>query len=171
MLTFADDERVIILLRRHWWVLVGPAALTAALFLLPPIAVTTLPRLFPNWPWEILVLLSDVLFYAYLLLLLAFVFLVWTDYYLDVWIITNKRIIDIEQKGLFNRKISEFSIDRVQDVSIQVHGIIETLLKFGSIKVDTAGHSEFVIEDVPDLYRAKDAILHYSAAARSAMKD
>jgi hypothetical protein len=48
-----------------------------------------------------------------------------------------------------------------------VNGVVETVLKFGSLKVDTAGHSEFVIEDVPNLYQAKDAILQFSSTGSS----
>src|SRR3989344_7942839 len=32
-------------------------------------------------------------------------FILWTDYYLDILILTNRRIIDIEQKGFFSREI------------------------------------------------------------------
>lgn len=166
MLQLSDDERIILVLRRHWWTLVGPSLLAIALFILPPLLITLLPRIVTNLNWAALGGFSEIFFYGWMLSLLLFVFIVWTDYYLDVWIITSKRIIDIEQRALFNRKISEFSMDRVQDVSIQINGIVETMLKFGSIRVDTAGHDLFLIDNVPDLYRAKDAILHYSSAGR-----
>ena len=95
--------------------------------------------------------------------LLLFAFVLWTNYYLDVWILTSERIIDINQKNLFSRVISEFPINRVQNVSIEVHGVIETLLKFGDLKVETAGHGGgFTIRDAPNLYEAKNIILRHS---------
>lgn len=90
----------------------------------------------------------------------------WADYYLDVWIITTKRLIDIRQSSLFSRQISEFQIDRVQDVTIDIHGIIPTLLKFGNLRVETASASSFTIEDAPHLYEAKDFILEYSGQVK-----
>jgi uncharacterized membrane protein YdbT with pleckstrin-like domain len=102
----------------------------------------------------------------YILSLLLFLFIIWTDYYLDIWIITSKRIIDVEQKGLFNRSISEFSLANVQDVTIEINGIVETLLKFGDLNVQTAGQMNFVINQAPNLYEAKDLILKYAELAR-----
>ena len=96
------------------------------------------------------------------MVLLTFLFYFWADYYLDMWIITTERIIDINQLGLFSREISEIPLRHVQDVTIEVHGIIETFLKFGTIKIQTAGEREFTIDTVPRLYEAKDLILKYS---------
>lgn len=74
------------------------------------------------------------------------IFLAWTDYYLDVVIITNQRIIDIEQRGIFSREISTLHLSKVQDVTSEVHGILATFLKFGDLHVQTAGQQrEFVV--------------------------
>lgn len=146
------------IIRRHWFVLLAPSL--SIFFLL------LLPALLPLLPFELfnagisLGALGTFLFSLYLLFLLLFAFLIWMNYYLDVWIITSERIIDIEQHNLFSRTISEFPMSRVQDISIDIHGIIETFFKFGDLKVQTAGsHEGFVINDAPDLYAAKDLIL------------
>ena len=74
---------------------------------------------------------------------------VWTDYYLDVWMVTDKRIIDIEQKSFFHRQTSVFRIERIQDITIETRGIIATLLNFGDIHVQTAGESqEFIMRGI-----------------------
>jgi uncharacterized membrane protein YdbT with pleckstrin-like domain len=95
----------------------------------------------------------------YLGLLMAFLFFEWADYYLDTWIITSRRIIDVEQNGLFDRHIAEIPLSRVQDITIEVKGLIETLLHFGTIRIQTAGERDFFIHDVPHLQELKDAIL------------
>lgn len=100
---------------------------------------------------------------VYLMALLALLLLVWMDFYLDMWVITSERLIDVEQKGLFSREIAEIPLRHVQDVTLEVNGIIETFLKFGTIRIQTAGEREFIIQDVPNLYEAKDLILKYSA--------
>ena len=98
-------------------------------------------------------------------------FVLWTDYYLDVWLITTERLIDIQQRGLFDRTISELSLNNVQDVTIEIRGIIPTLLKFGNLKVQTASESTFTINDAPRLYEAKELILRYSHRLNAAGHD
>ncbi len=79
---------------------------------------------------------------------------------MDVWIVTDQRIIDIEQLNLFNRVVSEFRLDRVQDITIKVNGLIATLLGFGDIHVQTAGEMEkFLIKNAPKPYEVKDRII------------
>lgn len=87
-------------------------------------------------------------------------FIVWTNYYLDVWIVTDHRIVDIEQFSLFSRDVSEFRLDRVQDLTVEVKGILPTLLNFGDLHVQTAGmHHQFHINDVENPYAVKDRII------------
>lgn len=137
--------------------------MVSVLLLVPPTVLVFLPPLFVqfNVNPEIINPLINFSLSLYVLLPLAYLLLMWMDYYLDMWIITNERIIDIEQHGLFNREISEIPLHRVQDVTIQVRGIIETLLGFGTIRIQTAGEREFDIRFVPHLYKAKDIILKY----------
>lgn len=85
---------------------------------------------------------------------------IWTDYYLDVWFITNKRIIDVEQKGFFHREVSTFRMERIQDITVEIRGIIPTFLNFGDIHVQTAGQSqEFIIKGIPRPKYVKEVIL------------
>ncbi len=60
-------------------------------------------------------------------------------------VITNKRIIDFDQKGIFAREISEAPFANIQDISLQQNGFWAVALKFGTIKIQTAG-SQNVLE-------------------------
>jgi uncharacterized membrane protein YdbT with pleckstrin-like domain len=169
MISLARDERVIYEIRRHWYVL-----LIESFFLL----------LFFFIPWAVFfgidvagVSLShdEGLVFIFLSLLwlfftwLAFM-VIWTNYYLDVWIVTNRRIIDIEQHGLFSRDLSEFRLDRIQDITIEVKGFLPTILHFGDIHVQTAGETrEFVIHSIPKPYKVRDILVkeHDRAVAES----
>lgn len=167
MLNLHENETVLMTIRRHWFILLAPSFLIFILLLLPVTLLPLIPFAFPEV--EIgLGSLSNFILSLYLMFLLAFAFLIWMNYYLDVWIITTERIIDIEQHNLFSRTISEFPMSRVQDISIDVHGVIETFLKFGDLKVQTAGSQNgFVINDAPHLYEAKDAILKQAMRFRA----
>lgn len=86
----------------------------------------------------------------YYLFIVLFFFNAFIDYHLDVWIVTTKRIIDIEQKGLFNRVISEQTIDKVQDVAATQKGVFPTFFNYGTIQIQTAGKVErFFFLQVP----------------------
>ncbi len=54
-------------------------------------------------------------------------------------VITNKRIIDFDQEGIFSRTISEAPFSNIQDISLEQKGFWSVVLKFGTIKVQTAG--------------------------------
>ncbi len=95
-------------------------------------------------------------FFAWLFIVWMMGWNMWTDYYLDVLIITDRRIFDIEQKGLFRRTSSSFRIDNIQNVTVDQKGIIQTLLNFGTMKLETAGEREdFVAHFIADPYIIK----------------
>jgi uncharacterized membrane protein YdbT with pleckstrin-like domain len=86
-------------------------------------------------------------------------FVSWTDFYLDKWVITNKRIVASEQVGLFNRQTSSIRLDKIQDVTADVKGLIATLLDYGDIQVQSAGVTkEFIMKTAPSPKELKDYI-------------
>lgn len=86
---------------------------------------------------------------------------VWTDYYLDIWVVTNKRIISIEQHGLFRREIGSFRLERLQDMQVKINGLIATFLDFGTVEAETASGSseEFKADFLPKPREIKALIL------------
>ena len=86
----------------------------------------------------------------------------WIDYYLDAFVITDKRILDIDQIGLFRHTVSEFRMDKVQDVTIEVPNFSATFFHYGNIKIQTAGESFFSINEVPSPHLARDLILKHA---------
>lgn len=101
------------------------------------------------------------------LFLWMYVFHTLTKYFLTVWVITSHRIVDIHQVGLFRRKVSSFLLIRVQDVTTNIHGILQTLIGFGDINVETAGsYEKFCMkgirapEYIRDLIMREVALLH-----------
>lgn len=97
---------------------------------------------------------------AYGLAIWLFYFNSLIDYYLDIWIVTNERIIVIEQKGLFSRTIAELKLYRVQDIKAEVSGIIPTLFDFGNITIQTAAEEvHFAFKQVPRPYKISRKIL------------
>jgi len=152
-----EGEHVLFEIRRHWYALARESSILLILALIPFIVLGLFGSL--ELPDE-LFLLALALSMGWLAIVWAIFFVIWTNYYLDVWIVTDQRIIDIEQFSLFSRDVSEFRLDRVQDLTVEVKGFLPTLLGFGSIHVQTAGmHHQFHIYDVPDPYTVKDRIV------------
>jgi len=58
---------------------------------------------------------------------------------LNAFILTDTRIVDVDQRGLFHKVVSETTFDKVQDVSYVVKGLGPTLFQYGSVVVTTAG--------------------------------
>ena len=89
-----------------------------------------------------------------------FFFILWLDYYLDAWIVTTERIINIEQRGFFSRDISELKLTKIQDVTSEIIGVIPTLLNYGNIYVQTAGETErFTFYQIPNPNYVKNIIV------------
>ena len=159
---------MLLAIRKHWYVFAGPMLRFMIFLIMPPLALVLIPLFFPNLITPELKPVTNFLLAIYIMGLASYVFMRWMDYYLDVWIITDQRIIDIEQRGLFNRQTSEIAIERVQNVTVEVAGLIPTMLKFGNIKIQTAGEGEFTISQVPNLDQAKELIVKYSQSKRYA---
>ncbi|MEA3322611.1 MAG: PH domain-containing protein [Patescibacteria group bacterium] len=87
-------------------------------------------------------------------------FLLWFDYYLDIWIITTHRIVNVDQKGLFAREVGELEYKRIQDISTDVKGFFPTILNYGNLTVQTAAEqSHFLFKSVGDPYEIKGVIM------------
>ena len=61
----------------------------------------------------------------------------WIGWHFSVFIITNQRFIQITQKGLFHRAVADISLTQIQSINYEVSGLQETLLGFGTIKMQT----------------------------------
>jgi hypothetical protein len=61
----------------------------------------------------------------------------WISWYYSVFIVTNQRLIQITQKGLFHRSVVDIGLNQIQMVNYEIYGLQETLLGFGTIMIQT----------------------------------
>jgi len=71
----------------------------------------------------------------------------WIGWHFSVFIITDQRFIQITQKGLFHRAVADISLSQIQSVNYEISGLQETLLGFGTIKMQTYV-GDMVIHDI-----------------------
>jgi|SRR3989344_935174 len=159
MLTLDHGEEKILVLRRHWFVILEHSVfivLTLGMSIAAALVVGGLSIPFPAGNPGALLVFTIALFC--LSAWVAF-FVEWTNYYLDIWVVTNRRILDIEQHSFFTREVSEFRLDRVQDITVQVRGLLAEFFDFGDVHVQTAGERHaFIISNAPHPYRVKEVI-------------
>ncbi len=103
---------------------------------------------------------------AYLLFCLGLFLIGWMNYYLDVYIITDRRVIDIDQEGLFTRSISSIDLIDVEDVKASVDGFLETYFNYGNVFVQTAGEIQNIdFKYVPSPYNLSREVMDYHEEA------
>lgn len=155
------NEQIIVFTRRHWIVMLNSillVAISVGIYAgLVALLVIFLKLDLSSIAGTVITIVSGiVLLMAWLLLYVKFV-----DYYLDVWILTEERIVQIKQRSLFNREIAEFDLSTVQDVSSQTRGVIGTFLNYGKIFVQTAGARDlFEFRYIPDSNKVEQQILN-----------
>ncbi len=134
-------EKIVHEARKHWYVFFWPIVLSAFLIVAPLVFYLVVLAFLPIGVVEVVVkyfFLSLFFYSVWFLLIWILFFIQWTNYYLDVWYITERRIIDIEQKGIFHREVSNLRFDKIQDITVEVKGVVATFLKFGDLHVQTA---------------------------------
>jgi uncharacterized membrane protein YdbT with pleckstrin-like domain len=126
-------EEIILLLRRHW-ITNLPWLLIVILMSLAPILLKFFPFL-DFLPLRFR-LISVTVWY---MLTLAFVFEQFLSWFFNVNIVTDERIVDIDFYSLIYKEISHCKIDRIQDVTYKMGGVIRTLFNYGDVLIQTAG--------------------------------
>jgi uncharacterized membrane protein YdbT with pleckstrin-like domain len=121
------NEDVVIVFRQH------PVVLRKVLIYgMLAILIGLIPLLI--WPLSNLALKISLIMP---LLSLVYWFYHWVGWYYSVYVVTDQRLIDIQQHGFFNRKVSEVGFDKVQSINYHIKGLQAALLKFGDITVQT----------------------------------
>lgn len=152
-------EQILAILRKHWFtyalfwfvaiMLLIPFVIAVAYVL---INLSTISEGLLN----VFVLSGSV----YLLFLAALMVYGFVDFYLDVYVITNKRIVSITQNGFFKRAISELDVHQIQDVNADVEGFFPTLLHYGNVRIQTAAElPNFIFESIPHPYETSKRII------------
>jgi len=139
MIHFQKNEKILLVVRKHWtiYLIEGVSVLG---FIAIPFAIAVFTPLVSSISFSGDYFLLYI-FFSSLWLLLAWniFFVIWTNNYLDIVIVTNRRVIDIEQIGLFHRDVSSFYLNKIEDITVETRGFFGTLLRFGNLHIQTAG--------------------------------
>ncbi|MBU4360794.1 PH domain-containing protein [Patescibacteria group bacterium] len=154
------NEKIIKLMRRHWWVLFKIVFLYFILILLPLVLKNIFAKYINLLESEFISIALGLFLSLYYFFILTMFFRAWLDYYLDIWVITSERVVNIEQKGLFARSIAAFRLYRIQDVTASVKGVLPTLFHYGNVHIQTAGtKQEFIFKQISEPYTITKTII------------
>jgi hypothetical protein len=122
-----DNEEVLFVFRKH------PIVMRRGLIIaMLAILLGTVPSLFNPTYTMYFIGLACGLVLATLIMLPG-----WIGWWFSVFIITDQRLIQITQKGLFHRSVIDMRLNQIQMINYEVSGIQETLLGFGTIMMQT----------------------------------
>jgi len=158
-------EKVIYILRRHGITFFPYLAIFTAMLLAPIIVYWLFSLSFTkliedpaNYPF--IVMAAS----AYYLSVFLFFYSFFVEFYLDCWIVTNDRLIDIHQISLFSRTVAEVDLYQIQDISTEIEGFFPTIFNYGNIYLQTAGAvPKFAIYNVHNPDKLREAIITLSA--------
>lgn len=138
-------EKIILLLRKHW-ITNLPWVLSAILLFFAPLVLRFFPLLdFLPLRFQ---LMAVVLWY---LLVTSFIFERFLTWFFNAYIITDERIVDIDFFNLIYKQVTEAKIDRIQDTTLRMGGVVRAIFNFGDVLVQTAGaEPNLEFEDVPN---------------------
>lgn len=123
------DEHVVAVIRRS---VIAHAASAGLAFLCVFLAFFLIVPLFARGRFGVAV------FVLLIVLGILATFRAFWFWYGTAFIITGARIIDSDQRGVFHRRISEAPFERVEDITIEIRGVISTIFHLGTVRVQTA---------------------------------
>lgn len=145
------DEDIILVLKQHSWYYFIPLIKILGLCFILAIVFYFFQA---SWPtsYSLFVVIVWVIYIA------AKAWFCWAN---TIYLLTNRRIIIVIQKGWFHRAISEATLGNILFISHKVEGPVQTLLNFGSIHIRTSGviEEEIVLANIYDPYDVQQKIV------------
>jgi len=156
-----DYEKIVKIVRRDGIVLFGSMIFYLLLFFAPVVLYflfrNYLPLILASYIWRPVLFLGVSVYYFSCW---VFLFTAFLDYYLDFWVVTNDRMLNIEQEGIFSRTVSEVDLYKIQDATSEVKGILASIFGYGTIYIQTAAEKErFELTKIPNPNEVRKIIM------------
>ena len=154
-----DDERIKYVIRKSVLLTFPLILATAFLFVVPilvPLIVSQVPKGAPAILDGGSVLILTVLWYLFVF---GFFLQNVLNWFFNVLIITNKKIVDVDFVGILYKNISETTLDNIEDVTSNVAGAIGVTFNIGALYIQTAAEKrEFEFGGVDDPSKIRDVL-------------
>ncbi len=153
------DEKILLLLRAH--------PVTNLAWLIPAILIFLIPFFIPVITLFLNLDLSQIpadfeaafLIINYLLVLII-TFEGFLHWYFNVYIVTDKNIIDVDFHSILFKNIDVAPLRNIEDTSSSMGGILNAIFHYGNVFIRTAGAAQNLdFESVPKPHQVADFIL------------
>lgn len=123
-----DWEKVIRVLKVHWlaYVIIWLQVFT--------MVIISIILFFVLGFWSANLLIISISWMVFL----NIIYIEWLNYELDMYVITNTRIIGIEQISFLNRNVSECNLAQVQEVNSQTKWLFANIFNYWRVSIQTA---------------------------------
>ena len=144
-------EKIELVLRRHWLVYV----ILALYFISAVIGSVMIWAFFGLNPF------FNLLIVTFWMGFVLFIYMEWLNHELDMYVVTNNRIIGVEQVSFLNRVVSECNLWQIQEVNSSSRWLFSNILNYGTLTLQTAGRTtHFTMEYCPDVLNNARTILN-----------
>lgn len=154
------DEKVIDVTSGHPYILYPPGLRSVLLLVIGATIMLFLPKFYLV---ALVLFLFTGIYFSY-----AFY-----SYKESVLIITDQRLLSVEQKGFFRRKISEADLFKILDISSESTGFTKTMLKYGDLIIRTSGAQEkgdIIIKNISNPYYYQQEVTRLMQGQQESMK-
>jgi hypothetical protein len=145
--TREKEESIILLLRAHPITNVKWIFITVLMLFAPGVfgvfgLMSTLPLGF-----------GLVLTLSWYLITSAYALEGFLNWYFNIYIVTTKRVVDVDFYNLIYKEVSDANLNKVQDVTYNMGGVVRTLFNYGNVYIQTASevpNFDFLAVPSPD---------------------
>ncbi len=144
-------EKVLMTIRRHWivYIFLGTYFLLA-LFL---------SIILYSFLWfNVLTNLAIIVLWLFFSL---FLYIEWLNHELDMYVVTNNRVIWIDQISFLDRTVSECNLWQIQEVNSKTSWLLANILNYGTLSIQTAWNKTTLkMEFCPNAIQAARKVLN-----------
>lgn len=137
-----QDEKIILIIHRHWIYLVSAFTTPVVIFLILIITKVYFKFNFLGYTWQV--------FVGFLLFALIYII-----YKIYIWrhnqlIITSQRLVNNQQRGIFDRTVTELLYQDLVDTSYVQTGVASSIYNYGDLILRILSENQIKIEQIPE---------------------
>src|SRR3972149_3330809 len=168
----AAEESVVKLVREHQWALLRRMVIPVGVLIVLGISAFVFNSVLQSNVF------ADIALIGAALIFIAICFYVFIDWHDDFYVVTNKRVVHVDQIPFVRPKLEEAPLSAIQEIQFARNSIVAHLLDFGDLRVETFAGS-VAMKDIPQPGEVKSLIFREiekvrsraKAAARKAIRD
>lgn len=145
------NETVLLAKRQHPWVLSKLGLLILVIILINIVLI----KFFG------LSTVTSISLTASAIIIALAVFIRWFTFNNDIFILTDQRVINLDQTNLFFKRASETELKDIVNVTYEIKGIAKTILNFGDVQLSGVGDeiSTIILKNVENPHFIHDKII------------